>query len=66
MDLSKIRQSFSKIVSSSKLRSKDDSTLYLHFNDYDKEIHGGWKSTMAAGLNVPLNERDSFLTDPNG
>ncbi|OWT40068.1 hypothetical protein C362_02566 [Cryptococcus neoformans Bt1] len=66
MDLSKIRQSFPKIVSSSKLRSKDDSTLYLHFNDYDKEIHGGWKSTMAAGLNVPLNERDSFLTDPNG
>ncbi|UOH83855.1 hypothetical protein LQV05_006593 [Cryptococcus neoformans] len=66
MDLSKIRQSFPKIVSSSKLRSKDDSTLYLHFNDYDKEIHGGWKSTMAAGLNVPLNEHDSFLTDPNG
>ncbi|UOH81637.1 hypothetical protein LQV05_004315 [Cryptococcus neoformans] len=66
MELSKIRQNFPKIVPSSKLRRKDNNTLYLHFNDYDKETHGGWKSTMAAGLNVPLNERDSFLTDPNG
>lgn len=63
MDVSGVRQNFSQILSSAKLRDEGNVVLRLDHHGYDKETHGRFKTEIPAGLNVPLNERSLFMAD---
>lgn len=63
MDVSSMRRSFSQVLSSANLCDEENVALRLDRHSYDKEAHGGFKTEVPASLNVPLNERMSFIAD---